>query len=175
MPDSRPPALNPRRTARWVVTFSLLVLALAFTGRSLGGSARQPGPGFVLWGATPLLVALGLRLATRDWSDLGLRPGLRGNARWYLLGFVAWPAAMIATLLVAAAAGKVRFEAFAPARFFGLALLALAGLLIPAFVEEFGWRGYLAPKEGRRARPQPVPRARPRRSGVGDLARPVRE
>jgi membrane protease YdiL (CAAX protease family) len=131
---------------RPVAVFIVLVLAVAFVAPLLGGNAGRPGPGFILWGLAPLLVALGLRLVARDWSDLGLRPSLRRNARWYLLSFLAWPAVMVLVLLVGALTGAARLDGFEPGRFFGLALVAFAGLFIPAFAEEFGWRGYLAPK-----------------------------
>jgi membrane protease YdiL (CAAX protease family) len=133
-------------TLRSVVLFTTLVLALASVAPQLGGNAQRPGPGFILWGLSPFLVAVGLRLVSRDWADLGMRPGLRRHARWYLLSFLVWPAVLALILLASTATGTARIEGFDAGRFFGLALVALVGLFIPALVEEFGWRGYLAPK-----------------------------
>ncbi len=89
-----------KKTIGSIVIFSILVLAVAFLAPLLGGSPSAMGPGFILWGAAPLLVALLMRLATRDWADAGLKPGFGRNAGWYLFGFIACPVLVRINLIV---------------------------------------------------------------------------
>lgn len=145
MPDTQT-STGRRATLRLAVSFTVLVLAVAYAAPLLGGSPAAPGPGFVLWGAAPLLAALGLRIATRDWSGAGLRPAIRRNGRWYLLSFLAVPVVQALVLLGGAAGSITSLSGFSARKYLLVAATALAAFLVTAFFEEFGWRGYLGPK-----------------------------
>src|SRR5512133_894298 len=85
-----------------IVIFSMLVLVLAFLAPLLGGSPSSMGPGFILWGAAPLIVALLMRLVTHSWADAGLKPSMRKNAGWYLFVLAACPVLAGINLIVGA-------------------------------------------------------------------------
>src|SRR5512138_1420886 len=95
-------AAERKKTIWLIAIFSILVTSLAFVAPLLGGSPSAMGPGFILWGAAPLLVALLMRLITRDWADAGLKPGSRSNAGWYLFVLVACPLLAGVNLIVGA-------------------------------------------------------------------------
>ena len=135
-----------KKTIWLVVIFSVLVTVVAWIGPGLGGSPASPGLGFILWGTAPLLVSLLMRAVTRDWSDLGLRPELKKNSRWYLLSALALPVLMVLTLLVGVLISISSVSEFSMGPYLQTALTALPIFFILAIFEEAGWRGYLAPK-----------------------------
>ena len=137
---------NRQKTIWLIVIFSILVNAVAWVAPSLGGSPASPGLGFVLWGTAPLLVSLLMRAVTRDWSDLGIRPSIRKNARWYIFSLLAIPALMVLTLLVGVMLSIASVSGFSMGKFLQTVLTASPIFLIFAIFEEVGWRGYLAPK-----------------------------
>ncbi len=146
MSETPSPGAGRARTLRPVALFVVLVLAIAYTAPLLGGDPTSPGPGFILWGAAPLLVALLLRIFSRDWADLGIRLGLRRNGRWYLLSLLVIPAVMALTLLIGVATSMTTITGFSAAPYAQVVAIALVAFLVTGLLEEFGWRGYLAPK-----------------------------
>ncbi|MBK8903501.1 MAG: CPBP family intramembrane metalloprotease [Anaerolineaceae bacterium] len=141
--------MNPaerKKTVRKIAVFSLLVTALAFISPLLGGSPTAPGVGFIIWGTAPMLVAILIRLLTRDWSDAGLRPAIRKNARWYIISALAYPVVMTLTLLIGAITSITSVSGFSMMAYLTTALTALPIFFVFAIFEEFGWRGYLVPK-----------------------------
>ena len=135
-----------KKTIRYIGVFSFLVIALAFLGPLLGGSPSSPGIGFVLWGIAPLLVAALLRLVTRDWSDVGIKPAIRKNVGWYIFIILAGPVMMLVTLVFGAIISATSVSEFSAGKYLQVVLSALPIFFIFAIFEEFGWRGYLAPK-----------------------------
>jgi hypothetical protein len=88
-----------KKTIRYIVIFSVLVIAVAWTGPLLGGDPTSQGLGFLIWGTAPILVSLLMRAVTRDWSDLGIKPGFRKNFRWYLVSLLAYPVGNCARII----------------------------------------------------------------------------
>jgi membrane protease YdiL (CAAX protease family) len=139
---------NPERsqTIRYIVIFSVLVNLVAWLGPLLGGDPSSPGLGFLVWGTAPILVSLLMRAITRDWSDLGIKPEIKKNIRWYLISLLAYPVAIALALLIGYLISVTSFSEFSIGSYVQATLPAMVIFFFFALFEEVGWRGYLAPK-----------------------------
>lgn len=152
------PVINTRtqenkHTVRNLVVFTVLVIVLGWLGRGLDALAGSPpaeGPGILLWLVAPPVVSFLMRAFAGDgWKDLGIRPALGENAPWYGVSILIYPVCAALVMVVGFITGSVSFPGFSTGggtgAFVGaLGLAAVPGLLTA--VEEFGWRGYFAPK-----------------------------
>ena len=139
-----------KRTVRNLAIFTFLVMALGWLGRwadSLMGSApSEEGIGILIWLIAPVGVSLLLRAFAGDgWKDLGIRPAIKGNILWYAVSIFVYPVCTMFILVVGLALGAVSLSDFSAGPFVQALTLAIIPGLITA-IEEFGWRGYLAPK-----------------------------
>ena len=138
---------SERKKTIWhIVIFSVLVNLVAWAGPMLGGDPTSPGLGFLVWGTAPILVSLVMRAVTRDWSDLGVIPGIKKNARWYVVSLLAYPAAISLTLLIGYLLSATSLSNFSTGPYLQAVVPALVIFFLFALFEEVGWRGYLAPK-----------------------------
>lgn len=136
---------------RSITIYTMLVLASGWFGRwleALAGDTSEEGLGMLIWIASPLIISLLLRaLAGDGWRDLGIKPAFNGNGLWYGLSIVVYPICAALALIIGLAIGVTALSAAANVS----ALLQAASLLLVAqlptnIAEEFGFRGYLAPK-----------------------------
>ena len=143
-----------KHTVRNLAIFTFLVIALGWLGRwldSLMGSApSQEGLGLTIWIIAPLGVSFLLRAFAGDgWKDLGIRPSIKGNVLWYAVSILVYPICITLILVIGLALGAVSFPEFSSDKW-GLFVQAFALLIFPQLLqnifEEFGFRGYLAPK-----------------------------
>lgn len=135
-----------KKTIWYIVIFSLLVMIVTFTAPLLGGSLSKPGPGVILWGMAPMLIALLMRTVTHDWSDAGFNPTIRKNARWYIFIILASAAMVVLLLSVGTMTSFSSISGFSMLPYLKMVLLGIAVFLITATFEEIGWRGYMVPK-----------------------------
>jgi membrane protease YdiL (CAAX protease family) len=146
------PSQDNKRTVRNLIIFTLLVLASGWLGRwadvVTGSPSSEQGLGMLIWIAAPLVISFLLRaLAGDGWQDLGIRPAFKGNGLWYAISILVYPLCATLILVTGLLAGVISLSGSAgvgtlvPA--FGLLLLPQLLTNIP---EEFGFRGYLAPK-----------------------------
>jgi membrane protease YdiL (CAAX protease family) len=87
-----------------------------------------------------------MRAVTRDWSDLGARPALGKNVRWYVVSLLAYPVAIALILLAGALLSASSISEFSIGRFAQAVMPAMVVFFFFALFEEVAWRGYLAPK-----------------------------
>jgi membrane protease YdiL (CAAX protease family) len=138
--------LSRKTSVRNIIIFAVLVNGLAWLGPLLGGSPTEPGPGFLLWATAPMLSALVMKFLLRDGISLGLKPALKGNGRWYLLSLLAFPVAIIIVLALGLLLGASTLDNFTAPTFVTAMIPLAVTFFIFAFLEEIGWRGYLAPR-----------------------------
>jgi membrane protease YdiL (CAAX protease family) len=139
-------AAERKKIIWYIVIFCFLVTVIAFIAPLLAGSLSKLGPGVILWGMAPMLVALLMRTVTHDWSDAGFKPAIRKNGRWYIFIILASSVMMVLVLLVGTLTSFSSVSGFSMMPYLKMVLPGIAVFLITATFEEVGWRGYLVPK-----------------------------
>ena len=141
------------RTLRNLIFFIVLVLLSGWLGIGLDaalGMPAGPGPGMLIWIIAPLALSFALRGFGGDgWSDLGIRPNLKGNWVWYGLSILVYPLCAMLVVVLGIIIGAVE-----PYDITGSIIALMAAVLIQTtllqfvqnFFEESGFRGYLAPR-----------------------------
>lgn len=138
---------DERKKTIWsIAIFCILVMVITFTAPLLGGSLSKPGPGVILWGMAPMLVALLMRTVTHDWSDAGFKPAIRKNVRWYLFIILGGPVMMVLLVLAGKITSFSAVSGFSLLPYLKMVLPGIVVFFITATFEEVGWRGYLVPK-----------------------------
>ena len=142
---------NNKRTIRNLIIFTILVLASGWLGRwidALTGSSSSAGMGMLIWITAPLVISFLLRALTGDgWRDLGIKPAFKGNGVWYAISILVYPLCATLIVVIGLAAGVISFSASATGGMFVQAFtLLLVSQILTNIPEEFGFRGYLAPK-----------------------------
>lgn len=103
--------------------------------------------GMGLWLVLPLLTTLFLRLFAGDgWKDIGLKPNVKGNVKWYIISLIIFPIVTIAILGVGKIFGWISFSNFRTDAFIAGFASTLIANFIKNIFEESVWRGYLTSK-----------------------------
>ena len=112
---------NNRTTIRNLFIFVIVFNLLAWLGWLIAqaGSVETIGLGTLIWLGAPLLVSILIRLFSRDWKDLGIKPKFMGNGKWYAFSFLVFPAIVTLVLLVGLIFGGVNLAEFQAGPFFG--------------------------------------------------------
>lgn len=139
---------NKMRTVKSLIIFVIVFNLIAWLGFFIEAntSPDAKGLGLTVWLVSPLLVSIVLRVITKDWKDLGIRPSLKANWGWYLFSLFAFPVIVFIVIIVGVVFGAISLENFDTRLFFGLAGAAFGSTFIKNIFEEFAWRGYLTPK-----------------------------
>jgi len=100
--------------------------------------------GMGIWLVLPLLTALVIILISKlSWKELGLKPNLKGNIKWYLASILIFPIVTTIVLLIGAATNWIDLSAFNLRAF----IVAFGSTMFVNFIidifEETAWRGYL--------------------------------
>lgn len=138
--------MQNKRASTLAVVFILVVLGVAFLAPLLGGSPSNIGLGFILWGTAPLLVSMIMRLATKDWSDAGLKFNVKKNIAWFIIAVFAYPIMTLLSVMICGWVSASVFANFSMERFMNAFVPAIPIFFAFSLFEEFGWRGYLVPK-----------------------------
>jgi membrane protease YdiL (CAAX protease family) len=139
-----------RRTKRNLAIFVTLMVTIGWLAAGLEALMDDPsaeGMGMGIWIISPLVVSILLRIFAGDgWRDLGIRPQLRANARWYGASALIYVVGTALVLGIGIVIGATDFIGAGVGGFVGVFVAALISLFFKNIFEEFGWRGYLAPK-----------------------------
>lgn len=141
-------------TKRNLFIFSILVLAIAVVAGLIdpftvpaGAEPGTSGLGQLIWLVAPVMIMLLMRIFGGDgWSDLGLRPNIKGNGFWWLVSILVFPGVVLATILFGSLFGGLNLDANMTTVFTAALLPAFISAAVKNIFEEFAWRGYLAPK-----------------------------
>jgi membrane protease YdiL (CAAX protease family) len=140
-------------TVRNLVFFTIVVIAIGWIGRGLDvlmGNTPSESLGMLLWIIAPLGASLLLRAFAGDgWKDFGINPCLKGNLVWYAISLLVYPVVTALVLIIGCGLGLITFPGFSLYMlwlFLQAFVLGLLPMFIKNILEEFPWRGYLAPK-----------------------------
>ena len=145
----RPQNIDKSKTIRNLIIFVIAINLLGWLGWMLAqdGTEEAVGLGTLIWLGGPLLVSLLLRLFSKDWGDIGIKPKFNGNGKWYLFSFLVFPIIVTLVVLVGALFGGVSLAEFKAIPYLQSVVAAFFSFtLVKNFFEEFAWRGYLTPK-----------------------------
>jgi membrane protease YdiL (CAAX protease family) len=137
-------------TKRNLWIFAIFVLISGWIGEFLNEKLEldpDENLGMLFWLVSPLLATLFLRAFAGDgWKDMGLKPLLKDNVRWYIFSLLVFPVLTISGVLIGYTFGWISMPNFDYSVFFQAFLLALIPNFFKNIPEEFVWRGYLTPK-----------------------------
>lgn len=140
-----------KKTIRNILIFITVALASGWLGllidKAAGPQAGENSPGMGIWLVLPLLTTILLRSFAGDgWKDLGLKPNLRENVKWYFIAILIFPIVTLATLSVGKLLNWTDFSNFKANAYFAGFVGTLGVNFIKNIFEESVWRGYLTTK-----------------------------
>ena len=142
-----------RQIIRNLIIYIIIVVGIGWIALWINGNVADEssqGPGMLLWLVAPLAASFLLRAFAGDgWKDLGIKPRFKGNGLWYAVSIFMYPVLIAIVLLIGSAVGKVSLQGFnlkGGGTFIQALIIYLVVNLFKNIFEEFGWRGYLAPK-----------------------------
>jgi membrane protease YdiL (CAAX protease family) len=141
--------IDKRSIVRNLIIFVLVFNALGWLGWLVASGGNTPEArdlGLLIWLVSPFLVSILIRLFSRDWVDLGLKPNFKGNAKGYLFSLLVFPVIVAIVVLIGAIFSGVSLANFKGGLFILAMGTAFLSTLIKNIFEEFAWRGYLTPK-----------------------------
>lgn len=140
-----------RKTIRNVIVFIITALASGWMGIQ-ADSLIKPQPegetiGMGIWLVLPFLITIVLRIFGGDgWLDIGFRPGLKKNIRWYFYSVIIFPVVTALILAIGKVTGWISFSDFDTKTYLTGFINLLALNFFKNIFEEFVWRGYLTTK-----------------------------
>ena len=141
--------VSRKKTLIKIVLYLVILNLISWAGLFLAvsdGSAETRDLALLIWLIAPLLTSLAIRLFSRDWSGLGLRPGFRNNGRWYFFSIIVFPAIIAITLLAGILFRAVSLDGFSGSLFLGSVAASLVFTFVKNVSEEFSWRGFMTVK-----------------------------
>ncbi len=140
-----------RKTVRNIIIFIIIALASGWIGLLID-NFLEPQPqgetlGMGLWLVLPLLSTILLRaFMGGGWKDIGFKPNLRGNLKWYFVSIIIFPIVTALILVIGKISNWISFSNFNTTIFISGFISILAINFIKNIFEEFVWRGYLTTK-----------------------------
>ncbi|GIN93747.1 CAAX amino protease [Siminovitchia terrae] len=133
-----------------LILFIVVVLASGWIGvwvdSKLPDQPAENSLGMGLWLILPIITMLILRLVNREWKDIGVRPNVKGNLKWYGAAIAIYPVMTVIIVGLALLFNSASISAVELNSILSLIGVSIAGNFIKNIFEEFAWRGYLTPK-----------------------------
>lgn len=137
-----------KKTIRNILLFIVVVIVSGWLGVAVDSIlTEQPegdSLGMGIWLALPLLTAIAIIIFSKlSWKDLGFKPNLKGNIKWYLASALIFPVVTAIVLMIGAATKWIDLSAFHLMPLFWAFCSTLFINFIKNIFEETAWRGYL--------------------------------
>ncbi|MFA9466451.1 MAG: CPBP family intramembrane glutamic endopeptidase [Velocimicrobium sp.] len=131
-----------------IIVFIVIVLTCGWLGKIvdliLTGQPEGHSLGLLIWLIMPFIASILLALVKKsDNKELGLKPRLKGNCKWYFVSFVTFPSIAIVTIglgLITRSIDSTRFEI---REFIASIFTWFLYNFFRAIFEETAWRGFL--------------------------------
>ena len=119
----------------WLGKIIDLILVEQPKGQSLGS---------LIWLVVPCITAILLAVVHKsEYKTLGLKPNLKGNAKWYFISFIIFPGIAILTISIAMITNTIDFTQFEMQGFVTTILTWFIYNFFRTILEEIAWRGFL--------------------------------
>ena len=143
-----------KRTIRNLAIFTVVITVVGWLAPGvdalIGATSPEESLGMLIWVIAPVGTSLLLRAFAGDgWKDLGIKPNFKGNGLGYGVSILIYPASVALIIAIGLACGATSFHNAASdpiGAFIQAAIALLIQEIIINILEEFGFRGYLAPK-----------------------------
>jgi len=139
------------KNIRNIIIFTFVAFTCGWFGVWVDKFSKQQTEGESLgmgiWLVFPLLTVLLLRIFANDgWKDLGFKPNLKGNIKWYFTALLIYPLVTAIVLALGKTFGWIDFSNFRAEIYFTGFAVALLPNFVKNIFEESVWRGYLTTK-----------------------------
>jgi uncharacterized membrane protein len=139
------------KNIRNITIFIFVALTCGWLGvlvdKFVESQSESESLGMGIWLVLPLLTVILLRFFAGDgWKDLGIRPNLKGNTKWYVIALLIYPLVTAAVLALGKISGWIDFANFRAKAYLTGFLTALFPNFVKNIFEESVWRGYLTGK-----------------------------
>lgn len=139
-----------KTTKRNLIIFVTITLASGWIGVLVDSIlTEQPAGnslGMGIWLILPFFTTIVLRIMSKDKKDIGLKPNVRKNGKWYFVSIAIYPVITAVVISIGFIWNCVNYSDFILSDFISLAFFSILANLVKNFFEEFSWRGYLTPK-----------------------------
>lgn len=130
-----------------LLIFVIITLMAGFFGYLLDQVlTEQPegsSLGMGLWLVLPLLSGVVLGIINKDLKQIGVKPNLKHNLKWYTASVFVFPCVMLVNIIVAGITGGLTVGEIELSALFVLMISSFSGSFVKNIFEEFAWRGSL--------------------------------
>ncbi|TYQ17891.1 UNVERIFIED_CONTAM: putative protease of the Abi (CAAX) family [Acetivibrio alkalicellulosi] len=142
--------MSKRKEQIFIIVFVIVTLLSGWIGlfidMILPDQPDEQTLGMGIWLILPFLCGIAIRVFRKDWRDIGVKPNLKDNIKWYGLAIVIFPALTLLSTLIAWLFGLARFSHFSVQSIGPVIVSMFIALFIKNIFEDFAWQGYLTPK-----------------------------
>jgi len=129
---------------KFIILFAIIALLSGWIGLFIDtlipDQVDEQTLGMGIWLILPFLCGIVIRLFRRDWKDIGIKPSMKSNMKWYGLAVFVFPALTFVFTLIAWIFGLVSFSDFSIKTIGTLIISMVIALFIKNIFEDFAWQ-----------------------------------